>query len=483
MDGRAFVVIALILAAGFAGCISTSDPAEPEASRPHDTATLRFQAPVALPHNAHHGAEPNIAILEDGTIFVAAMSGNAWKPGAAEGNAWLWRSQDGGTTWDRLRGPYPGEAGNEPEPGTNPPGVCSCDADVVTSPDGWVYYTDWWTGPQSAFGNFLVERSADAGDTWSSTPVTIPTIGSPSGPYFVDRQWLFAGEEGFVALFYHQADTAVFGTTGEGATLKMVSSHDHGESWGLPVTVMEGTGAFWDLVTPPRVLPDGTIVAPVLGILEPPEGELGEAPARLRVLRSTDQGTTWHLEDILDLPRGPGAFWAQSIAADDAGGLLLAFNERLKNGTHLFTIESEDGGETWSEREPLATSGFDALPWVTAMGDGRFAVAWYSSNWTGDEADAPAGTEWFAMAAEREAPGGEWRRGKVDQTPVWTGPMCFDGAGCGDRPLRDYLSLEYAPDGVLHVAYTQGYVAEVYQGQFQPAYGMVHTARVMAGSG
>jgi hypothetical protein len=130
------------------------------------------------------GAEPNLAFLEDGTVFVTAPAFRNGKANLHEGAAYLWRSTDQGASWDVLRSPS----------AQGPLSFCTCDADVVTSPDGWVYYTDWWITP--AGQNFVVEASGDGGATWQSTPLTTTDTRR------MDRQWLIAGEDGFVGLFY-----------------------------------------------------------------------------------------------------------------------------------------------------------------------------------------------------------------------------------------------------------------------------------------
>ena len=142
-----------------ATCCIPDDPDRPGASPPPESLPRRvpFALPVELPIVGSIGAgEPNIAVLPDGTLFVTSPTGLQMKPNALEGAAYLWRSTDGGATWETLRGPE-----------TSPVGLgafCSCDADVIASPDGTIYFSDWWNG------NYMVEASTDGGGSWSSAP-------------------------------------------------------------------------------------------------------------------------------------------------------------------------------------------------------------------------------------------------------------------------------------------------------------------------
>lgn len=91
---------------------------------------------------SRRGAEPNIAVGADGSLWITAVAGSQERPNALEGAAWLWRSTDGGATWETLREPMR-ETPLGSLPKTRKP-FGSSDADVAASDDGWIYYTDWW---------------------------------------------------------------------------------------------------------------------------------------------------------------------------------------------------------------------------------------------------------------------------------------------------------------------------------------------------
>jgi hypothetical protein len=416
------------------------------------------------------GAEPNIAVLADGTLFIAAVSGSQERPNALAGAAWLWRSADGGTSWETLRAPQRGTALGT-LPGTRRP-FGSSDADVVTSPDGWVYYTDWWNwgaplvapdpaglGVNARHGNYLVERSGDGGKTWEASPVT--TLDGLTGA--VDRQWLLAGEDGFVGLFYayfHPVQNQVralgdpLGRSDFLMSLQVVLSDDHGASWSDPVTVVGPVSGRGYQIAHPTILAGGALAMPLGDTDESNLAGDWRAPSRVRVMVSEDHGLSWWPRDVAQVPEGFDNLWAVQGAADGEGNLFVAWAARTGENMTVFVRGSGDEGLTWGEPEPLRSAGLNFLPWVAARGAGQVAVGWYGSDASGDPEKAGNDTAWFSYVAERSGPGQPWRVGKVSDEPVKTGPMCPKGAACrANRELLDYVSLAYDGDGRLHHAF------------------------------
>jgi hypothetical protein len=338
---------------------------------------------------------------------------------------------------------------------------------VVASPDGWVYYSDWWNwgAPLAGtprIGSYLVERSADGGNSWESAPVT--TLDGVVGG--VDRQWLLAGEEGFVGLFYayfHGPQNAVRqlgdlqGRADTIMSLQVVRSEDHGASWGNPVTAVPPVSGLAYQIAHPARLPDGALALPF--------GEVTSTsvttddfrnPSRVRVTLSEDQGRTWEPRTVAEVPEGFDNLWAVQGATDDAGNLVVAWAARTGERMTLFLSESADRGTTWTEPQALRAEGLNFLPWVAARGDGQVAVAWYGGNATGEPEEAGEDARWYAFVAERQGRGQPFRIGTVGEEPVKQGPMCPKGAACAaNRELLDYVSLAYGPDGRLHMAFAR----------------------------
>ncbi len=440
---RTALMAMVMLAAGLAGCIgdeSADRPAEPPAPAEPSPPGIAFTEAQPIPHDGR-GAEPNIAIMDEGTIFVAANGASSVQPNVAQGASWLWRSMDGGRSWDTLRGPAnPGGASPATPWGTG-------DADVVTSPDGWVYYTDWWvpnkpliSGPH---GNFLVEGSPDGGETWTrNNPFAAPDEDLND----LDRQWLVAGEPGEVGLFYSDKQPE--------RHLDVVWSADHGLTWSLPVVVVPAEEGKHYRIGHPQRTPGGVFLLPY-GLTHLEEDKAKD-PAEVMIAISEDSGTTWEQVDVADVPGGFDNGLAVQGAVDDAGNVYVVWAARTNETMTVFFSESADGARTWSDPVTIRARGLNFMPWAAATGDGQVALAWYGGNATGEATEAVDDAEWFAYVAERANRSAPWVVQKVDTRPVKLGPMCPSTPCQGDtRDLLDYLSLDYAPDGRLHVVFAR----------------------------
>lgn len=481
--------LAFLLALTLAGCATPA--AELDAASAADLAPLAFTLPLDM-EQPSAGGEPNIAALPDGTLFITAVAGSQERPNAMEGAAWLWRSTDGGATWETLRAPVR-ETPLGSLPQTRRP-FGSSDADVVASDDGWVYASDWWNwgapvivpvqpinvnnnvitppvNPNARYGSYLVERSSDGGATWESTPIT--TLDSFGG---IDRQWLVAGAErgcatsgarltsfgcapdGWVGLFYayfHGANPSRPGELAASETpssIQAVYSTDHGETWTDPAPVVGPQTEGFSQIAHPRLTPEG--------VLWMPHGYTanGETywtdPSEVRVAVSKDLGATWDDIKVADVPKGFDNLWAVQGDHEPDGTMHVAWAARADKLMYVFHSESRDGGATWSAPENVSAPGISFLPWVAAK-DGEVAIAYYWADAWGEPTEMPDEVAWYPVVARR-ATGGAWQLANATSEPVKMGPMCARGAACpSDRELLDYPSLVYAPDGTLHVAFAK----------------------------
>lgn len=460
------LALGLMIAGTIGGCVAPAEETEPQSLLPIPALEPpRFLDAIAMDQPTR-GAEPNIAILPDGTIFITAVAGGQERPNALEGAAWLWRSTDGGATWETLREPFRATPLGTPTlPGTARP-FSSSDADIVANRDGWVYYTDWWNwgapvaGAPRA-GNYLVERSGDGGETWESATITIPD------PTAIDRQWLLAGENGFVAIFYayfHPAENVAgipFGT--DIMSIKAVRSTDHGETWetGEPVTVVPPEQGVGYQIAHPSILADGTLLMPYGYV--PFQEDFWTDPSEVRLAVSVDGGGTWEQRFVAPVPEGFDNLWAVQGAADATGldpeargHVYVAWTARTGETMTVFVSRSGDGGTTWTGPHPLRAEGLNFLPWVAARGDGTVAVGWYGGDATGEPLEAPEDAAWYPYVAESRDGGRSWAVVRVSEGPVKSGAFCPYGAACGsDRELLDYVSLEYDASGRLHYAFAK----------------------------
>ncbi|HWH09475.1 MAG TPA: exo-alpha-sialidase [Candidatus Thermoplasmatota archaeon] len=450
----------VLLLTVLAGCATPAADLDPAAAG--DISVISFGAPVAMAQPTG-GAEPNLAIAPDGTLWITAVAGSQERPNHERGAAWLWRSTDNGTTWETLRAPVR-ETPLGSLPQTRRP-FGSSDADVVTSPDGWVYYSDWWNwgspvlvpqpvplplSPNARYGSYMVERSNDGGATWASSPIT--TLDSLGG---IDRQWLVAGPDGWVGLFYayfHGPNPArgAQGVPDGRSSIQAVYSTDHGETWSEPRPVVVSPPGEFAQISHPRLTPQG--------LLWMPHGWTKEAetywtdPSEVRVALSTDRGLSWRVVKVADVPGGFDNLWAVQGAHEPDGTLHVAWAERDGDLMTVRHSRSRDAGATWTAPENVSAPGLGFLPWVAARA-GEVAVGYYWANATGDPLEVPDGTAWSAVVARKGATGG-WARVDASAEPVKLGPLCPRGAACpADRELLDYFSLDYEASGRLHVAY------------------------------
>ncbi len=412
------------------------------------------------------GGEPNIAILPDGTLFVASPAGNS-KANLHEGGAYLWRSTDMGATWTTLRQPYAADQ----QPREIPAGAfCSCDSDVTTSADGWTYYVDWWIAGFFGPGNYLVEASADGGNTWTANSVPIPQNIAAG----MDREWVVAGDGGFVGLFYSffsptpegSLPVPAFGLDRQGQAIEAVFSTDHGASWSDPVSVVAASDTSYQIAHP-FMAPNGTIMMPYGAVHSSGNGATFWYDASDVMLTwSTDQGKTWQSKKVGDAPLGFDNLWAVQGAVDAYTGEVTVVwaartdgvdGDKVGKDSHLGLWVTQLGPTGDVPPTLVRGDGQNFLPWATAR-NGTTVLGWYGGDATGDMMKAAAGSDWFAQVAI--APDGLFTQGKytvsnVDASPVKSGPICPKGAACGgDRELLDYVSMVLDAQGHIHYTFT-----------------------------
>lgn len=457
---------ALVLVA-LSGCLVTPDAGN-EGGDDERASALRFSTPLELGEGPVRSPEPIVETFSDTGLFIAAIASPQDDPNQRVGASWLWRSLDGGDSWDTLRAPGAGVSATVDRPGP----FGTWDVDVRASGDGWVYYTDFWTAypgpPVSAFigpGNLMVERSNDDGVTWTSTPITIPE------PALFDRQWLLTGPDGLVGLFW--ASSFEPGNIGAAATgyvsaLKAVFSHDHGATWSTaaPTKVVPPVPDSIEQIARPFVIPGGPIVMPYTNTPGISRGADEDdrparywlAPTQIAIAMSEDQGETWTQRVVANAPEGLDNLWALQGAADDVGNAYLAWAAREGDHIRVFFIESHDSGRSWTAPTALSAPGFAVLPWVAATGNGTVAVAWYFTEGSGRSEGAAAETAWFPQVALRRH-GDGFVMANASNAPVKYGPWCAKGNNCvdavGTNELRDFLSVAFDRAERVHLAYAE----------------------------
>lgn len=443
-------IMLLALSSLSGGCFSSEAPAG-LASRPETTPDVRpevtpptFLPPVYL-GKQELGAEPNLAIAQDGTVYVAGLLG-------------LWRSDDGGRTFRGL-----GE--NEcyfiptcemPNPGLDGGG----DGSLVVAPGGAVH----WLGLSGQDSSLPYQRSTDRGETWSD-----PHDLNPGNE--TDRQWLSVDDDGTLfgvwrsfadegdPCLVHEPICIVKPDAASNDTLQMAISRDGGDSW-------TRTFLAEDAITGPLA------TDPTSDSIYLPVNRDG-----LHVLRSRDGGATWNATTIREGIPAFGLYIFPVASVDAAGNVYVVWSEDPDNPLgnlggwgawfasrqvarpHVYMAVSRDGGETFSDpilvSDPVRPAVF---PWIDAGAPGRVAISWYDAVLPTPSDRAP--NLWnvavaVSTTADLEQP--TFAVGFATPEPHHLGPICTQGLMCsltaGDRSLLDFFEIRIHPDGMPIVAY------------------------------
>ncbi len=375
-----------------------------------DAPVLRFLEPVLL-GGAYLGgvegscefyncgaSEPVLEVAGDGTIYASGVCCIGESPP-------IWFSTDGGATWREL----PGDALRE---------NYGIEGDFAIDDAGNLYFSD-------------ISVASAYFSSWTGEQEHRWTV--PAGPFapIVDRPWVRAGAEDEVFFLYNA-----------GTDTRFYRSTDGGLTW-TPHAIFEGA-----------------------------LGNLGQGPERDHLWvavdgglwESTDGGLTWEDVGEIPVPEDEGErFMGYSVpVVDEAGNVYLTYDWEHRasagadaEGTAVYMARYDSQEATWGG--PYLVSP-DApgeathhLPWPAAGAEGRVVVAWYG---TSDDAAGPNSVDedarWFlevAASVNADAEDPSFQVARADPVAVHEGPM--------DRKLLDFLQVEIAPDGVVHVAYAQ----------------------------
>lgn len=353
------------------------------------------------------GAEDNIGVLGDGTIFTqkgtstmrSTDDGETWTDVAPPGNDQItldpmlfvdpWR---GYVFVDHL---YVGCSAlswstNAGESWLTNPAACGRPVNdhqkVASGPNALglpvpnVYYS-------YSIPGVWASRSVDGGLTWTSSPVAGVTDQSDAG----NTGPIYADESGNVYVPYYMCD-------GDGYTAVGVS-HDYGLTWKL-VTSSELPGECYD--------PDGGL-------------------------------------------------WS-----DTAGNVYHAFHR----SDGVYYVTSSDFGETWGA--PVKVSPDTLLSFaqvdLVAGDDGRIAIVYRATPDSAkgpDLADGWAAWHLYVSFVENATSASPTIRTAIvndPSDPVQRGPVCTSGIACygGSRNLLDFIDIAVGPDGRVYPTYTDG---------------------------
>lgn len=364
-------------------------------------AAVTFTAPVVV--TSDDVRDPGIDIAPDGTVYVAAVS-SLPSPGT------VYRSGGAGT-WQ------------ETPPGMRAamPGGLAFDLTVAPA-TGALATTDLWAGSAT------VARSTDRGQTWTAQPV--------QGEVAQDRPWVAAGGGNVV---YHATHVAAAG-------IVVSRSADGGLTYGprsVAATPADQQGC---------LCPSGNVVATAGGLV----ALLYPTVGGVRLARSTDGGLTFR-SSVVRAASGYETHVSHPVLAAAGGGVLVAtWTDVGAASSRVAVSVSADLGVTWSAPRYVVSTGTSLYPWVAASGS-RIGISLYRTSAAGAPDTVPASAAWYASYVESTDGGATWSGvTAVDPTPVKTGPICVDGAGCAaDRELGTFQSVAFDASGRPHIAYVR----------------------------
>lgn len=403
------------------------------AKRPASQSPIQFQSTVL----ANGGGEPNISISPDGKVVLADGLGGS--PAA------LWRSTDGGKTFDHIQPSFAHTGGG--------------DWDMHWIDDKTVVAADL-----SLEQGIYVHRSTDAGLHWTTTQIHEDVY---------DRPWLaVAGKTVYVVAKGFDAVPYCYVSTDGGKTF----SNQPIPLYGTGVVPAEAGGtspnAAEALVTNQNAYVDHAVTDPKTGDLWVLYGiDSAETYGQKNPTGVPDRLYVAHLED------GPAGqqFVSYPVYLGGAGdGFVDGFNWLtidhngtlyvLANGAHAghestWLSYSTDHAKHWSKLVDVGEKGATNVYGSIAAGSpGTLAMAYIR----GSNSDPSTAQNWyaeFARITHANTTHPSVRRTRISQSPIHTEDICFSGILCGapgfgnNRDLLDYIWNAIAPDGTAFAVY------------------------------
>lgn len=239
-------------------------------------------------------------------------------------------------------------------------------ANLTVLPDGTVACV-WFGGSMEGRSDICVYLSRLAP---GSTQWTAPVQLSDDPERSEQNPLLFNAPDGSLWLLHtsqshgHQ-DTSL---------VRRRISYDNGLTWGPVETVADApAGTF--VRQPIRVQADGSWLLPTFRCKPIPGGAWDGSLDDSAVLRSTDQGKTWHGIEVL---ASLGCVHMNIVPAANGQGLLAFFRSRWAD--HVYRTHSEDGGLTWAAPKPTVLPNNNSSVQALRLADGRLAMIFNASS-------------------------------------------------------------------------------------------------------
>jgi hypothetical protein len=363
-------------------------------------------------------------------------------------------SHDGGTSWSRS--PLPGLltcAGGRY--------TRTSDPWVSIGPDGVTYVAVLGIGPSTPDGalyhDIVVTVSRDHGSTWEA-PVVVERATAP--PMQPDKEAILADRRHPGTAYVAWVDYKV--TAGVAPTVDQVMfarTSDGGHSWSTPAAIYSGNDEAQQnqlLTTAAGVLLDVFVEGPSLPFAAHPP----PLPVKIRVMRSTDQGTSWsapidaasftYTVAVVPGTESPLRVSGQNITATAAGNAVYAswFEDHADFST-IQVARSEDAGLHWRKPQVVVREKAEAiLPTLAVAGDATIGLLWFDFRGFKPGSTRLDTDVWFSTSRDR---GAHWTKRRA------AGPFDMLGVPGGRTGpfIGDYMGLVGLPDGFA-AAFVQG---------------------------
>jgi hypothetical protein len=305
---------------------------------------------------------------------------------------------------------------------------------------------------QLAGGDSVTDISDDNGETWS------PAVSGGLGTG-VDHEGVGVGPypPGLVILPTPVYPTALYYCSQQVAEADCARSDDGGLTYGPIVPIYDSaTTKCVGLHGHPKVAPDGTVYVPNKGCgLDTPV--IGEG--LVAAIVSENAGITWTVRTVPDSSGGLSSKGDPSIAIDKTGTVYLSYQDLHTNQMRV-AISHDKGAHFSSSVNVGAAAGinYSVFPASTAGDEGRAAVAFFGSTYSGpntDFEDMSFPGFWYLYVATTFDGGANWSVTNVTpDNPI----QAFGGIGnSGDnRNHYDFIDAQTDTQGRVIVSNSIG---------------------------
>ncbi|MGC0251236.1 exo-alpha-sialidase [Pseudactinotalea sp. Z1748] len=233
-----------------------------------------------------------------------------------------------------------------------------------------VYYDS--PGHADADGRISMVRSTDDGETWSSPEVLIDSELDDRDPSLIETSdgTLLMN---FFRTDWHSDPAEIVGTF-------VTKSEDGGDTWSEPVLVETEMSGESDILDGPYQtgwagtsdkileLDNGELLVPIYGTVP------DDPDRRASVVRSTDGGETWPIENESSVPHDPGWSLNEPALTQARDGEVTMMIRTHHGDGAAYVTTSDDRGLTWSH--PVATNLHAAASDLLTLRNGMVFHTW-----------------------------------------------------------------------------------------------------------